>query len=224
MTEKTPDPGGDPAAFAELSETSGAGELSCASVLRDPLAQFGLWMGAAVEAGIEEPNAMTLATAGADGAPSARIVLLKGLDERGFYFYTNYESRKARDLEANPRAALVLHWKPLGRQVNVRGAVEKIDRQSSEDYFHSRPYESQIGAWVSTQSQKIAGRAWLEERRALFTEKYPPGEVPLPDFWGGFVLAPSAVEFWQCRPGRLHDRILYERQSDGAWEISRLSP
>ncbi len=152
-------------------------------------------------------------------------MLLKGLGLAGgaFHFYTNYESRKGRELAANARAALNFHWKPLQRQVCLRGTVEKLDPSDSQAYFATRPYDSQIGAWVSTQSEPIPNRAWLEERAAALREKYPEGEVPLPPFWGGYRLLPSAIEFWQGRPGRLHDRILFE-SGNGNWKVTRLSP
>ncbi len=165
---------------------------------------------------------MTLATADAGGAPSARIVLLKDLDARGFVFFTNYESRKGEELTANPRAALCFYWQQLERQVRVEGIIERTSRQESEDYFHSRPRAAQIGAWVSRQSRPLATRDDLERRE--LEARYAGQVVPLPDFWGGYRLLPQRMEFWQGRPSRLHDRILYSRTDDGRWIISRLAP
>jgi pyridoxamine 5'-phosphate oxidase len=166
---------------------------------------------------------MTLATADAAGRPSARMVLLKGFDERGFVFYTNYGSRKAGELDANPAAALVFWWPPLQRQVRVEGNVERVSREESEAYFRTRPLGSQLGAWASAQSQVIAGRAELERRLEELTARYGDGDVPLPPFWGGYRIRPEVVEFWQNRPNRLHDRLRYRRTPTG-WTIDRLSP
>jgi pyridoxamine 5'-phosphate oxidase len=189
---------------------------------QDPTDQFKAWLDEALGAQVLEPNAMTLATVSAAGRPSARTVLLKGLDEAGFVFHTNYQSRKAAELEANPYAALVFTWLELERQVRVEGAVSKISREASEAYFRNRPRGSQLGAWVSRQSSVIAGYEVLEEALAALERRFPD-EVPLPPFWGGYRLKPDAVEFWQGRPNRLHDRLRYERQDEG-WEIRRLAP
>jgi pyridoxamine 5'-phosphate oxidase len=172
-----------------------------------------------------EPNAMTLGTANERGYPSSRTVLLKGLDERGFCFFTNYRSRKATDLAENPRASLVFLWKELERQVLVRGMVSRTTREESEAYFRTRPHGSQIGAWVSEyQSASIRNREAMAEKEAELLARWPEGTaVPLPEFWGGFRLAPEAIEFWQGRPSRLHDRIAYQRE-DSCWKIKRLSP
>ena len=223
MSETAPT---DPPELADLRIDYDRHSLAKSDVASDPIAQFSAWLTQALEAEIDEPNAATLSTVSADGAPSSRIVLLKGLGLEGgaFHFYTNYESRKGRELATNPKAALNFHWKKLQRQISIRGTVEQIDRASSEKYFLSRPYDSQIGAWVSTQSEPIADRVWLERRSAELREKYPEGSVPRPPFWGGYRLLPLAVEFWQGRPGRLHDRILYETTSTGSWTTSRLSP
>jgi len=188
-----------------------------------PLQQFRKWLQQAIDAQMLEPTAMTLATADRLGRPSARILLLKGLDERGFLFYTNYESRKGRELAGNTNGALVFYWPELERQVRVAGAVTRISREESQKYFKSRPRGHQLGAWVSTQSDVIADRAVLEERLRQLEAKYP-GDIPLPAFWGGYALAPVELEFWQGRPNRLHDRFRYTKQEDGRWLIERLAP
>lgn len=183
--------------------------------------QFGRWFTEA--AGLREPNAVVLATADASGVPSARTVLLKDVDERGFVVYTNATSRKGRELAANPRAALVFPWVDLERQVVVDGDVAPVSRAETEVYFRSRPRGSQLGAWVSRQSSPLPGREVLEERQAALEQRFAGAEVPVPDFWGGVRIAPRAVEFWQGRPSRLHDRLRY-RAADGGWVIERLSP
>lgn len=198
------------------------GELDAATAGQDPFALFADWMQAAIGAGIEEPNGMTLATASADGTPSARVVLLRGFDPRGFTFFTNYESAKGRDLLANPRAALTFWWQPLERQVRIAGTVERISRAETEAYFHSRPRGHQLSAWASPQSSRVAGRAELEAR-AGEVETLFPGEVPLPDYWGGYRVTPLRMEFWQGRENRLHDRFLFEKQN-GGWTVTRLAP
>ncbi|HEU0028452.1 MAG TPA: pyridoxamine 5'-phosphate oxidase [Ktedonobacterales bacterium] len=198
--------------------------LSERDVDADPIRQFQAWLDAAIAAGHPEPTAMTVATATPDGAPSARMTLLKGLDERGFVFYTNYESRKGRELGANPRAALVFFWVMLERQVRVEGHVERATPEESDTYFHSRPMGSQIGAAASPQSQPVPDRATLERRFAALEAEYDGGEVPRPAHWGGFRIIPDAIEFWQGRPNRLHDRLRYTRQPGGGWRIERLAP
>ena len=190
----------------------------------DPLHQFGAWFAAALGADIREVNAMTLATATSDGKPSARIVLLKGFDEQGFAFFTNYDSEKGRELEANPFAALVFYWTQLERQVRITGAVEKTSREDSAAYFHSRPVGSRLGAWASRQSEVIDARQVLEARLMEMTERYEGGDVPLPPHWGGYRVKPESFEFWQGRPNRLHDRFRYSRQANGTWLIDRLAP
>jgi len=193
-------------------------------VERDPLAQFERWYAEAVEAGVQLPEAMTLATATPDGSPSARMVLLKGVDERGFVFYTNYESRKGRELTANPRAALVFHWPQAPRrQVTVSGTVERLPVEESAEYFRTRPFGSRIGAWASRQSEVIAGREGLERSFAELESEHSDGEVRRPPWWGGYVLCPDIVEFWQNRPNRLHDRLRYRRSGED-WVLERLSP
>ena len=192
----------------------------------DPIMQFQRWFDDALRANVVEPNAMTLATADASGAPSARMVLLKGFDRRGFTFFGNYASRKGRELDANPRAALCIHWKPLERQVRIEGAVSRISRQESEEYFHLRPIESQVGAIVSPQSRVIESRDALYKQMMELLVRYKGGDapVPLPDHWGGWRVEPLAIEFWQGRSARLHDRLLYTRDAEGRWMIRRLAP
>ena len=189
-----------------------------------PFRQFDHWFQQALTAGLPEPNAMTLATATPDGRPSARIVLLKGCDERGFVFFTNYESPKGRELSANPQAALVCYWAELERQVRISGRVSRVSARESTDYFQSRPIGSQLGAWVSRQSQVVSGRAVLEERLEALQQEYHDKPIPLPPYWGGYCVAPDSIEFWQGRPNRLHDRLCYTRQAEGQWLIERLSP
>jgi pyridoxamine 5'-phosphate oxidase len=189
----------------------------------NPIQQFQKWFRQALDAQLPEPTAMTLATADQKGRPSARIVLLKGLDERGFIFFTNYESRKGRELAENPNASLVFYWAELERQVRVSGTAGRISREESENYFKSRPRGHRLGAWVSTQSEVISNRAVLETRLEEFEQKYP-GDVPLPPYWGGYVLSPVEIEFWQGRPNRLHDRFRYARRPDDTWLLERLAP
>jgi pyridoxamine 5'-phosphate oxidase len=190
----------------------------------DPIAQFTAWFDEALKSQLLDVNAMTLATASAKGEPSARTVLLKGADASGFVFYTNYDSAKGRDLAANPRASLLFFWAELERQVRINGSVTKTTAAESDRYFHSRPIESQIGAAISEQSRPIAHRSVLERKFEELVTKYKDAEVPRPANWGGYRLAPDAIEFWQGRKSRLHDRLLYTRQADGSWARSRLAP
>jgi pyridoxamine 5'-phosphate oxidase len=188
----------------------------------DPLRQFRTWFDAAQDAGLPLAEAMALATASAEGAPSVRIVLLKTVDT-GFVFFTNYGSRKGRELDSNPHAALVLHWQPLGRQVRAEGLVERLGEPESAAYFTTRPRGAQLGAWASAQSEPIADRAALEERLTGVTRRHEGEAVPYPPFWGGYRLVPTRLEFWQHGDDRLHDRFAYEREGEG-WRITRLSP
>jgi len=191
---------------------------------RDPIKQFQVWFNDAIEAKLPLPEAMTLATATPDGRPSARMVLLKQVDHAGFVFFTNYRSAKARQLDANPYAALVFYWAQLDRQVRVEGGVTRTSAQESRDYFQTRPRESQIGAWASAQSEVISGRDVLEQRAEELEGLYCDRDIDCPEHWGGYRLKPDRIEFWTSRVGRLHDRILYELQPDGSWTISRLAP
>ncbi|MEN3328814.1 MAG: pyridoxamine 5-phosphate oxidase [Acidobacteriota bacterium] len=190
---------------------------------RDPIKQFQLWFNDAFAAGLPMPEAMTLATATPEGKPSARMVLLKQVDGDGFVFFTNYASAKAEQLDANPYAALVFYWAKLDRQVRVEGSVVRTSAQESCDYFKTRPRESQIGAWASAQSQTIDSRDVLEQRARELEAMYLNREVDCPEYWGGYRLKPERIEFWKSRVGRLHDRILYQRDATG-WSITRLAP
>lgn len=193
------------------------------SVDPNPIDLFRRWFNAAVSSGSRLPESMTLATANKDGKPSARVVLLKGFDDAGFVFYTNYHSSKGKELEENPRAALVMYWTVLDRQVRVEGSVERVSAAQSDEYFRTRPRDSQIGALASPQSEMIESREVLERKYAEFDAMYRDRAVNRPAHWGGYVLKPDRIEFWQNRAGRLHDRILYERTS-GSWSIKRLAP
>lgn len=235
-------------AIADIRRDYTIGHLDRADLDANPLAQFDRWFAEAAQAkttgsrlrrfaiGIYksfatlfgatnlEANAMALATVGADGKPSVRTVLLKGVDQRGFIFFTNYDSRKGRELAANPNASLVFYWPELERQVCVAGAVTKLPRMESEKYFHSRPKLSQVAAVASKQSSPLPDRAALEKRMAELQREFTQSEVPMPDCWGGFALAPERIEFWQGRASRLHDRFSYRKQTDGTWAIERLAP
>lgn len=190
----------------------------------NPFKQFRLWFEQAITAQLPEPNAMIIATATVDGKPSARMVLLKNYDERGFVFYTNYDSNKGQQLLENPWGAITFWWAQLERQVRIEGRVEKVSDAESDEYFNSRPIGSQLGAWASNQSQVVESREVLEQRLEQLKQEYENKEVPRPPHWGGFRLIPDEIEFWQGRPNRLHDRLLYRRTQDGSWTIQRLAP
>ncbi|MBN3852635.1 MULTISPECIES: pyridoxamine 5'-phosphate oxidase [unclassified Paraburkholderia] len=212
--------------LADLRKNYSLGSLDAADVDADPIRQFQAWFAQALDAQLPEPNAMTVATVDAEGRPAARILLIKGVDERGFVFFTNYDSRKGHELTANPNAALLFHWVELERQVRIEGRVEKTSAAESDAYYQSRPLGSRIGAWASEQSAVIQDRAQLEAREREISAQY--GDAPpRPPHWGGYRLVPTAIEFWQGRPSRLHDRIRYTRdsaQADAAWRIERLAP
>lgn len=194
------------------------------TVTASPIDQFRHWWHEVADSSIEEMNAMTLATCGADGMPDARTVLLKGFDENGFIFFTNYDSAKSRQLVENPKCSLLFFWKEMERQVRISGIAEKISEAESIAYFSSRPDGSKLGAWASPQSLAVAGKAWLKETFDYYRERFKHGEIPKPPHWGGWRVKPERIEFWQGRPNRMHDRILYQVQGSGAWEISRLAP
>jgi pyridoxamine 5'-phosphate oxidase len=210
--------------LAEMRQHYSLGGLSEIEAGDDPFALFQAWLVQAIAAALPEPNAFVLATADGQGVPSARMILLKALDDRGFTFFTNYDSRKASDMAANPRVALVFPWHAIERQVRVEGTIEKVTDAESDEYFANRPLGSRLGAWASAQSDVIPDRAFLERRHAELLAKYPDGLVPRPPNWGGYRVLPSTIEFWQGRPSRLHDRILFTRQPDGLWKKQRLSP
>ena len=199
------------------------GKLTASDAVPDPLRQFAAWLTGAIEAGLPDANAMTLATAGPDARPSARIVLLRGYDQNGFVFYTNYHSRKGRELTANPFASLVLFWPQLQRQIRIEGSVQATSPEESDAYFRTRPAGSRIGALASNQSEVILGREVLEQRVRELTAQYCDTDLPRPDHWGGYRVVPDSIEFWQRQPNRLHDRLLYTREKN-VWRISRLSP
>jgi pyridoxamine 5'-phosphate oxidase len=234
-------------AIADLRREYSLGGLDRQDLAADPLAQFGKWFGeaSAAQAGSRwrkigiafyklwhaalghspaDVNAMVLATVDKDGAPSARTVLLKGVDPRGFIFFTNYDSRKARELSENPKAALVFYWPELERQICVTGTATRLPVAESEAYFKSRPKGSRVSAWASRQSEVVAGRDVLEKQWREMEARFASGDIPLPPNWGGYVLAPASIEFWQGRPSRLHDRFRYIRQGDNSWVMERLSP
>jgi pyridoxamine 5'-phosphate oxidase len=190
----------------------------------DPVRQFHQWHRLAVDQGLKLPDAMALATASADGTPSVRMVLLKGFDERGLLFYTNYHSRKGRELDDNPKASVVIHWAELDRSVRAEGIVGKIPREESERYFATRPRESQLSSWASAQSSVISGRAELDARYEEFEKRYEGTTIPCPESWGGYRIVPLVIEFWQQRFARLNDRIMYTKKKSGAWEMKRLAP
>jgi pyridoxamine 5'-phosphate oxidase len=208
---------------ADLRREYALASLDIAHVDKDPLSQFQRWFAEAVSAELPEPNAMTLATSTSNGQPSARIVLLKEVDARGFGFFTDFRSRKAVELEANPKAALLFAWLELERQVRIEGTVSRMPADEAENYFRTRPLGSRYGAWASVQSRVIPDREWLLAAVREVESRHPDGDVPLPPHWGGYILSPSVYEFWQGRPSRLHDRVQY-RYASGSWLIERLAP
>ncbi|MGW6282285.1 pyridoxamine 5'-phosphate oxidase [Kribbella sp. NPDC055071] len=211
--------------LAEMRRTYGLGELLESQLDPNPIAQFQTWLNQATEAGLPEPNAMVLATVGADRRPSARTVLLKRLDQRGFVFYTNQESRKAEDLAANPNCALVFPWHAMERQVRIEGTATKLPTEEVDEYFAGRPRGSQLGAWASQQSQPVESREELDLQYASYERQWPEGtEIATPYFWGGYLIEPQVFEFWQGRTGRLHDRLVYRRASSSVWKVLRLQP
>jgi pyridoxamine 5'-phosphate oxidase len=210
--------------IADLRKDYSFQDLNEREIDPNPFIQFKFWFDQAVAAQLPEPNAMTLATCTADGQPSARMVLLKDFDDRGFVLFTNYNSRKGQELTANPQAALVFWWAELERQVRITGCVEKISSEESDRYFDSRPANSRLGAWASHQSEVIPSQEFLQQKLQEFQSKYENQEVPRPPHWGGFRVVPQEIEFWQGRPSRLHDRLLYTRLENGSWKIERLSP
>jgi len=210
--------------LADLRKDYSLAGLLEKDLARDPFRQFDRWFQEAEAARVNEPNAMVCSLADADGRPSSRIVLLKGIDGRGFVFYTNYESRKGRELAANPRASLLFPWITMERQVIAEGTVTRLSREESAAYFHSRPVASQLGAWASPQSTIIANRAVIEDAYKAVEKKYAGEEIPLPPHWGGYRVSPDTVEFWQGRRSRLHDRLRYRREKTGDWVIERLAP
>ena len=212
------------ASLADIRKDYILHSLSEKDVAADPFRQFAIWWQEAETAGIDEVNAMTLATASAEGVPSARIVILKGYDERGFVFFTNYESYKGKDILENPRACLVFFWKELERQVRITGIIEKVSAAESDEYYNSRPEGSRIGAWVSPQSQTIEGREWLEENERKYKALLADKPITRPLHWGGYRVKPVKIEFWQGRSSRLHDRIQFTLQETGSWLVERLAP
>lgn len=207
----------------DFREEYKTGELNESGVKANPMEQFQLWLQAAIDSKIPEPNAMTIATCTANGKPSARVVLLKEINKSGFVFFTNYLSRKGRELLENPFAALVFDWHSIERQIRVEGRVEKLSALDSDVYFNERPREAQIGAWTSPQSKILGSREELEQLQASFEKKFNDLEIFRPSYWGGFILLPTTIEFWQGRPGRLHDRLVYYRTEEG-WTLHRLAP
>ncbi len=209
--------------LADIRNDYSLRELSKEKVDSDPFTEFGIWMDEALESQVNEPTAMTLSTVASDGRPSSRVVLLKGYDSGGFVFFTNYNSRKGRELAENPYAAINFFWPELERQVNISGRTSKVSAEESDEYFRSRPFTSRVGAWASNQSEKIDSRMTIMFKAAKLLVRYASGNVPRPPHWGGFRLVPDRFEFWQGRESRLHDRILYTPDED-SWEVSRLSP
>ncbi|HEY9116810.1 MAG TPA: pyridoxamine 5'-phosphate oxidase [Roseivirga sp.] len=210
--------------IADLRKEYTKASLDIDSVNPNPHIQFEKWFKEAQAGELPEPNAMILSTVDAEGQPFQRTVLMKALDEQGIVFYTNYKSRKAKQIEANNKVNILFPWFPMERQVSIQGVATKVSAKESLSYFLSRPHGSQLGAWVSQQSEVISSRSLLEMKLAEMKQKFKEGKVPLPDFWGGYRIEPTSFEFWQGRQNRLHDRLIYEKQADGSWKISRLSP
>lgn len=210
--------------IADLRKNYSQKTLTESDVVPDPIQQFEVWWKEALASTIDEPNAMTLATASADGVPAARIVLLKGFDQDGFSFYTNYNSYKGQQLAENPKACLLFFWKELERQVRITGLVSLTNDKQSDEYFNSRPEGSRIGAIVSPQSQVIESREWLDQQYGKMKQQLEGNTIQRPSYWGGYIVKPVIIEFWQGRPSRLHDRIQYSLQEDGNWKIERLAP
>ncbi|HEU4633107.1 MAG TPA: pyridoxamine 5'-phosphate oxidase [Flavisolibacter sp.] len=210
--------------IADLRQEYSSQSLLESDAATDPIAQFDKWWQQTLNSQIVEPNAMTLATASSDGMPSARIVLMKGFDKNGFVFFTNYKSYKGMQLDENPKACLVFFWKELERQVRIMGLVKKLSPQESDEYFHSRPIGSQLGAWASPQSEVIQDRNWLDNHYLEVAAQFKEEAIQRPPHWGGYVVQPVIIEFWQGRPSRLHDRIQYTLQENGEWKIERLAP
>lgn len=210
--------------IADLRMEYSQASLDENSVDASPIAQFRIWFDQAVESDVLEPNAMVLSTSTLSGQPFTRTVLMKALSESGIVFYTNYESRKSKQIAENPQVSILFPWYALERQVSINGRIEKVSAKESLAYFSSRPFGSQLGAWVSQQSKVISSRSLLETKLAEMKRKFKEGKVPLPDFWGGYRIVPHSFEFWQGRKNRLHDRILYELDENGTWKISRMSP
>jgi pyridoxamine 5'-phosphate oxidase len=223
---KTAQPAAPLVDVADMRRHYTAAGLTEGELAEEPMDQFARWLAEAVGAGVDEPNAMVVSTADAEGQPSSRTVLLKGYDRRGFVFYSNYGSRKGGELAANPRVSLLFLWHPLARQVIVTGLAERVPAAETESYFHRRPHGSQLGAWASDQSRPAAGREALEQRYAELERRYPPdAPVPVPPFWGGYRVTPNAIEFWQGRANRLHDRLRYRRAAlEPGWSVERLQP
>jgi pyridoxamine 5'-phosphate oxidase len=217
-------PSPDPETLAALRREYGDEGLDAPDLAPDPIAMFRRWLADTVDAGLHEPNAMVVTTVSAEGRPSSRMVLLKGVDEEGFVFYTNYDSRKGSDIEANPSVSLLFPWHDLQRQVRIDGTASRVSREESEAYFCSRPRESQLGAWASPQSTQVSSRAELDQRYTEVEERFGEADaVPLPPQWGGYRVRPELVEFWQGRKGRMHDRLVY-RRGDDRWTVARLAP